>query len=220
MTGPSDVPDPAQTMRQFLFGDAPLDEWVARGDGDPDGPWSSFERARQLIRAGQQQEAAQIWLHIATADGLETRHILQAWSFLRQVGSPPPGNLAKLALGAVAEMPVQGAHDVLAAYRDGTARYLNYSGKVLVWEDRTDPEVQGAINRWIATAQVVANTTGPWGKPLAPVPDGNARLMVLTPSGPHFGQGLVAPLSADPLAGAFLTAATSVLQLITSRAAT
>ena len=168
-------------MRQFLFGDVSVDEWVAQGDDDPGEPWLSFAQARELVHAGQQQQAVQIWLRIATTDGQEARHVLQA--------SPPPDSRAKLALGVIAEVPVQGSHDVLAAYQDGTARYLNYSGKTLVWEDRTDPEIQAAINRWLAAGQVVANTIGPWDQPsLPPVSAGDARLMVLTPSGPHFGQ--------------------------------
>ena len=35
-----------------------------------------------------------------------------------RLGLPPPPDGAKLVLGAVAEMPVNGAHDLLAAYRE------------------------------------------------------------------------------------------------------
>ncbi|HEX9515707.1 MAG TPA: hypothetical protein VF940_05970 [Streptosporangiaceae bacterium] len=45
-------------------------------------------------------------------------------------------------------------------------------------------------------------------------------MMVLTPSGAHFGQGPAAALSADLVAGPFLTAAASLIQLIVSRAMT
>jgi hypothetical protein len=206
-------------MRQFLLGDVPLDQWVPHRDGEAGEPWKSFERARQLAETGQHQQAIQIWLQIATTGQPETRHILQAWHFLRQAGCLPPQDRAKLALGAVAEMPAQDAHDVLAAYQDGTVRYLNYSGKVLAWEDRSHPKVQSAVNHWLTAAQAVASVIGPWDQPsLPPVPASNARLMVLTPSGPHFGQGPAADLSADPLAQPFLTAATTLLQLIVSLA--
>src|SRR6267142_5896966 len=104
--------------------------------------WISFERARRLAHAGQQREAAGVWLQIASAEGLESRQLLQAWHFLRQAGFPPPADQAKLVLGVVAQMPVQGSHDLLAAYRDGSARYLNYSGKAVVWEDRSDAQIQ------------------------------------------------------------------------------
>jgi hypothetical protein len=50
-------------------------------------------------------------------------------------------------LDAVAEIPVNGAHDLLAAYRDRTAGYLHYSGKPLVWEDRCATAIQAARRR-------------------------------------------------------------------------
>lgn len=219
MTGSSGAGGAADVLSQFIYGDAPLDEWVARGDADPGEPWISFERARRLAHAGQQREAAGVWLQIASAEGLESRQLLQAWHFLRQAGFLPPADQAKLVLAVVAQMPVQGSHDLLAAYRDGSARYLNYSGKAVVWEDRSDAQIQAEINGWVAAGQAIASVIGPWDQPsLPPLPAGNARVMVLTPSGPHFGQGPAAALSADPLAGSFLTAAASLMQLIVSRA--
>jgi hypothetical protein len=209
----------AGTLGQFVYGDAPLDTWVAQG-ADPAGePRSSFEQARQLIHAGQPDEAVKIWRRIAVTEGLESRQALQAWHFLRQAGYPPRADQAKLVLGVVAEMPVQGAHDLLAAYQDGSARYLNYSGKAVVWEDRSVTEIQAAISAWLARGQVIASSVGPWDKPsLPPLPLGQVRVAALTPSGPHFGQGPAAALSADPLAGSFLTAATSLMRLIIDRA--
>lgn len=212
-------PTPAATFRQFVYGDASAEEWLAQGAGVPGEPWASFERAQQLVHANQVGGATAIWRQIAATEGLESRHVLQAWHFLRQAGFAPPADRAKLVLGAVAEMPVNGAHDLLAAYRDGTARYLNYSGRVVVWEDRSVAPIQAAINDWLASAQAIANAIGPWDQSaLPPVPAGHARVMMLTPRGPHLGQGPAAALLADPMAGPFLTAAASLLQLIVSRA--
>lgn len=210
---------PAEIFRQFVYGDVRLDEWAAQTDGDPGEPWNSFERARQLAQGGQQQEAIRIWRRIAVTEGLESRQVLQAWHFLREVGDQPPADRAKLVLGAVAEMPAPGGHDLLAAYRDGSARYLNYSGKAVVWEDRSVASIQSAISDWLAIAQVIVEVIGPWDQPARPpLPRGHARLMMLTPSGPHFGQGPVAALSGDRVARSFITAATSLMQLVIGRA--
>jgi hypothetical protein len=116
---PADAPD---VLRQTVFGDAPLDVWTARGAGQPGQPWDSFEQAREMAQVGYRDEAVRIWRQIASADGLESRHTLQAWHFLRQAGQPPPPDQARLVLGVAAEMPVRKGHDLLAAYRDGTAR--------------------------------------------------------------------------------------------------
>ena len=116
-------------------------------------------------------------------------------------------------------MPVRKGHDLLTAYRDGSARYLNYSGKAVIWEDHSDARIQAAITGWLTAGQVIADAIGVWDQPaLPPLQAGHARLMMLTPGGHRFGQAPVAALSQDPKAGPFLTAATSVLQLITSRA--
>ncbi len=110
-------------------------------------------------------------------------------------------------------------HDLLVAYRDGSARYLNYSGKVLLWEARSDAEIEAAITGWLAVGQVIADATGVWDQPsLPPVPPGQARLLMLTPGGHRFGQAPGSAVSRDPTAGPFIAAATCVLQLITSRA--
>jgi hypothetical protein len=202
-----------------MFGDAALDVWVAHGTGHPGEPWTSFEHARQLVQAGHQDEAVTIWQQIAVTEGLESRQTLQACHFLRQAGQPPPAGLARLVLGVAVEMPVGKGHDLLAAYRDGSARYLNFSGRALIWEDRSDARIQAAITIWLTAGQVIADAIGVWDQPsLPPLQAGQARLMTLTPGGHRFGQAPVAALSQDPKADPFLTAATSVLQLITSRA--
>jgi hypothetical protein len=216
-------PDRADVLRQFVYGNVSVEEWVAQrvalGAGNPGEPWTSFERARRLFRASKLPEAVRIWRQIALTDELESRQVLQAWQFLRQAGEQPPANRAKLALGVVAEVPVHGAHDLLTAYRDGSARYLNFAGGAVVWEDRSVTGIQSAIENWLAVGQAIAYAIGPWDEPnLPPLPTGHARVMVLTPSGPHFGQGPEATLFADPTAGAFLTAATSLMQLILSHA--
>jgi hypothetical protein len=206
-------------LRQAVYGDASLDAWTARGAGQPGQPWDSFEQAREMAQAGHRDEAVRIWRQIASADGLESRHTLQVWHFLRQAGQPPPPDQARLVLGVAAEMPVRKGHDLLAAYRDGTARYLNYSGKAVIWDDHSDSRVQAAITGWLNAGQVIVGAIGVWEQPsLPPLPPGDARLMMLTPGGHRFGQAPAAALSQDPKAGPFLAAATKLLQLITSRA--
>lgn len=212
-------PSPADGLRNLIFGDVPLDEWVPQADGEPGAPWSSFERARQLVHAGRQDEAVTIWRQVADTEGLETRHTLQAWHFLRQAGQQPPADRASSVLGAVAEMPMREAHDVLAAYRDGRARYLNYSGRVVIWEDTSDADAGAAIAKWLASAQVIAGVIGTWDKPARPsLPAGHMRLTALTPSGLRFGQGPAADLGREALAGTFISDATGLMRLLVSRA--
>jgi tetratricopeptide (TPR) repeat protein/transcriptional regulator with XRE-family HTH domain len=213
--------DPLKVIAGLLYGNASVDEWKATGPpADQGEPWSSFDRARQLVHAGRQGEAVEIWQQIVDTEGLGSRRVLQAWHFLRQAGCQPQPEKARLALGTVAEMPMQATHDVLAAYRDGTARYLNHSGKAVIWEGRTHAGVQTAISDWLATGQLIADTIGTSDQPvLPPLPAGHMRLVTLTPAGLCFGQGPADSLSNERLASPFIAAATRLMQLLTTIAA-
>ena len=205
---------PADTMRRFVYGNASLAEWQAQ-TGSSGEPWASFRRARDLVDAGTPDEAVAVWRQIALDDALEARQRLQAWHFLRGAGQVPPPESAKRVLGTVIEMPVEDAHDLLAAYDDGSARYLNQSGRVLVWEGSSAADVREAIATWIEVGGVIAERIGPWEEPTFPaLPPHQLRLMMLTPSGPHFGQGPYAAMSEDEAVRSFTAAAGRVLELI------
>jgi len=118
-------------------------------------------------------------------------------------------------LGVIAEMPMESGHDVLAAYRDGSVRYLNFSGKVAVVEPPTTKDVSDAVAAWFVVAEAIVAGIGPWEDPTLPeLPAGNLRVMMLTPSGPHFGQGPADALGADPTVGQFVAAAAALLQTV------
>lgn len=207
----------AATLRPLLYGDMPVEQWgVDAADGDP---WDRFTAARQAVESSDMDSAVANWRDVAASPGLESRQYLQAWTFLRQAGYPPPPDEAKRALGVVAEMPGKDSHDVLAAYEDGSCRYLNHSGKVAVIEDRSIDAVQLAVGKWLDVGRSMAQAIGPWDRPELPsVPPGHMRIMVLTPSGPHFGQGPQQQMMADATASTFVGAATAVLQIVVNLA--
>lgn len=101
------------------------------------------------------ETAIAIWSDIAASPGLESRHYLQAWTFLRQAGHPPPTDGAKRALGVVAEMPVQNAHDVLAAYQDGSCRFGQGPQQPMM----ADPAASSFVGAATALLQIVVNLT-------------------------------------------------------------
>ena len=177
--------------------------------------WERFTAARQAYEASDIESAVRIWDDIVATPGLESRQYLQAWGFLRQTGRQPPGDVAKVVLGAVAEMPFGPAHDVLAAYEDGSCRYLNHAGGVVVIEGRSIEPVCDAARAWLDVARALARLIGHWDQPDLPVlPAGHMRVMVLTPSGPHFGQGPQQQMIAQAPVGPFVQAATRLLSVV------
>ncbi len=205
----------ADTVRPLLLGTLSADEWAPIGEGDDSEPWVSFAQARFDYGKGRQGEAIERWRRIASMPGIESRQSLQAWHFLRTVGVRTPESVGRQLLGAVAELPVRDGHDLLAGYSDGSVRYVNFSGRAAVVEDRTIITVQEALSGWLEVARTVVQSLGPWeGSELPDLPVGSGRIMMLTPSGIHFGQAPAEALMADPRARAFLEAATRLLKIV------
>jgi hypothetical protein len=130
------------SIRQLLFASQSLREQVRqmRPDGRP-GPAQSIAEAQRLAEEGKTQEAVVRLRSILDSPEVETRIQLWVWAALRDLGEKPAGKSAYEVLGAVLEMPSSGAYDTLAGYADGSARYLNFSGKTIFWE-APDPAVK------------------------------------------------------------------------------
>ena len=202
-------------LRPFIFGDRNINEWPAAAKAIDGEPWRSFADARSALHAGQTEQAKALWLNIAMMPSIESRQVLQAWHFLRDIGVAPPAEDAKTAYGAVAEVSVSAGHDLLAAYADGAVRYLNFSGSAVVVEPPSTV-VEGPVTELLRISGLIARAIGPWeGDELPVLPVAHSRLTILTPSGPHLGQGPDAILRSDPMASGFFDAATVLLLAVT-----
>jgi len=203
-------------LRDTLFGDMPISYWPS----DPSltlEPWTSFSRARNHLEAKENPSAIAVLQEITEMPGLEPRHYLQAWHFLRPLGVNPPAEKAKIVYGVVVEVGMQRGADIVAAYSDGTARYLHHTGGGTIWE-RPDSSLDAEIKALLAAGQAVANQIGPWeqGRPEVPR-DGHVRLNMLTPSGLHFGYGGFENLAREPMGKAIIDPATQLMLGLTNK---
>ena len=207
---------PDEALRVTLFGDVAMEAWPA-GDDVSGEPWDGFVRARRHLVAGDQDLAIREWAAIETRNGfggVESRHLLQAWRFLRSVGIEPDASIADDVLGVVAEVAVGDAHDVLAAYLDGSVRYLNHAGGSTI-VDAALPDVALPATAVLAAGQALCAQIGPWTEPaLPPLPPGSTRFTLLTRKGPRFGQGAAGVIQVDPLAAPLFAACTDLLVAI------
>jgi hypothetical protein len=203
-------------VRDFLFGDLAIDQWPIQS-GDGTFPWSAFVTARAHLANRHIPEAIDSWRQVLASPDLEPRHYLQAWHFLRQHDVQPPKEIAKKILGAVVEVGMPKGLDILAAYVDHSARYYNFSGAGIVWE-RPEPSLDALIDKLLGACSVVVNQIGPWNKNRpSPPPDGQVRLSFLTPSGLHFGQGVMNDMAQNELGGPVIQAAIQLMQALTLR---
>ena len=199
-----DVTSAADSIRPLLYGDVPLAEWQL---GD-----AAFDRVRATLAAGDTTGAA-AELHAIVADrDRAARDHLQAWHELRALGEAPD-NPSRL-YGVVVDMPIGDDVDTLATYADGTCRYVNHAGNVLVYEGDT-AEIDRLARAVIAIGSTIAAQIGPWNGPRPPLPPATLRLSMLCAGGLFFGEGPVSALATEPLGGRLLTAATQLLHALT-----
>jgi hypothetical protein len=197
-----------------LFGDVAIEAWPSEEAGATAEPWASFVVARRHLADGDQDLAIRTWATIAhPISPWESRHVLQAWTFLRSCNVHPDPTIAGEVLGVVAEVAIDGGHDVLAAYADGSVRFLHHLGAVSVLDPALD-DVDRAAAAWRTTAQAAADAIGPADGALPPLPVGHTRFTMLTRGGHRFGQGPEQAMRADPLAGGLLAGATALLQAV------
>jgi hypothetical protein len=196
------------SFRETLFGDMPLSTWAGAGNGEP---WASFANAVASLERGDRTGGIDALRAIVLQPGLESRHYLQAWCALRELGVLPAADLAKHVYGVVVDVPVSDGLDSLAAYEDRRARYVNFSGAVIVWE-APDSRMDDYLEELLAAGRKLAKLIGPWEGTRPALPPGQARISLLTPSGLHFGQAPLAAFTQDAMAAPLLDAATRLMQ--------
>jgi hypothetical protein len=209
-----------ESVRRLLYGDVALDEWPV-GDLDASGapwpaPWSSFVQARAHLADGDQDLAIRAWSQVANPIfGVESRQVLQAWHALRSVGIVPDPSIADEVLGIVAEVALDGGHDVLAAYADGSVRFLHHLGGASIFEPPTPLEIAQPAASWLATAAAVAPEVAPWpGEGAHAAAPGETRFALLTRAGHRAVAGDDATMAASPVASRLLGAGAALLQAI------
>jgi len=145
---------------------------------------------------------------VAADKTLEARLRILAYNLLRAAGSP--SNKKEL-FGVIVEVALPDGLDVLAAYNDGTARYINHSEKMIIW-DASSEISDGLIQKLLSESAKTVDQLGPWDKERRPFPTkGMTRLTFLVSDGLYFGEGPFDLLQADPKGGAIITAATELM---------
>ena len=87
------------------------------------------------------------------------------------------------------------------------------------WNRQTCRRPPRPFDQWLAVGQTLANVVGVWDRSMLPnLPPGASRVLMLTPGGPRFGQGLDNQLRLDRGAATFLDAATELLLIVVEAA--
>lgn len=120
-------------------------------------------------------------------------------------------------LAVIVEIGLDKGLDVLASFSDGTARYINQTEKVLVWETK-DENSKNLTTQLFEESSKIVSKIGPWDKPRRQHPTkGNVRITFLVSDGLYFGEGPINVLFNDPLASSALTASTTLMKYLTEK---
>lgn len=146
---------------------------------------------------------------------LETRPKILAARLLDELGIV---EAQRRVMGIVIEVALPDGLDVLAAYDDGSARYVNFSGKVIIWDTPT-AESEALITDLFNAGTEVVNHIGPWDGPRRPAPEsGNIRLNFLVSDGLYFGEGPFEVLQKDPMGGPVISSAIQLMSYLIQEA--
>lgn len=121
-------------------------------------------------------------------------------------------------LGIILEVSLPEGLDTLAAYRDGTARYINQTGKIIIWETQTK-ESDELIQKLFVASQTVVNKIGPWNGDRRPPPEnGMVRMSFLVDHQLYFGEGPFQSLYNDPMGRPLIDAGFALMQFLIQQA--
>jgi hypothetical protein len=145
-------------------------------------PWASLISAAARIQAGL--SAKQTLLPLAEDARNDSRVRLWAWHALRKLGEKPSSLHASEVLGFVLEVTLEEGLDVLAAYSDGSVRFLGHADQLVTLEATRDPihEVVAVIANAFALLKVPPAPRDKDAK--APEPE-NVRMTALSANGLH-----------------------------------
>ena len=147
--------DGINKIYNLLFCDEPyLYEYF--GETPSDYPWSEIfpgDKGGNMIPVSENALKK-----IIEDPQLESRPKILAANILRNAGKPVP---SKRILGLIVEVAMDEGLDTLAVYEDGTARYINYSEKLIVWDAKTESSDKLAETLFRSASNVVKKT-GPW----------------------------------------------------------
>jgi hypothetical protein len=148
-------------------------------------PWILLVSALVSVKNGNLEEARRL-LRAITLISKESIVQLWAWHNLRLLERNPSSSLAQQVLGVVIEVPYENGEDILASYADGTSRYINHSGGMIVWED-FDETITPLIYEGLKLAHPLGDRIDKHKDD--PIQEGDVRLTVLTPGGMTIWEG-------------------------------
>lgn len=182
---PKPYPPNIQKFKETFFADQKLAELVAgisqTETTNANDPWPILAKASENIESGQNEEAKAALRKVLNIPGLEARLYLWTWVALRSLGEKPNSDEADQPQGVVVEVPIEDGIDTIAAFADGSARYVNYAGKAIIW-DLHDKQIDELVKSLVESAEPLV-ASSKFSTAQKPLSGGKERITILTYAG-------------------------------------
>ena len=163
----------------------------------------------QLILFGDGQDPAKVE-KLANDEEADSSVRALAFNWLRAHGR---NTVKGLVLGVVVEVPLREGLDVIAAYADGSVRYINQTGKMGFFEPGAAPEVSRKAKQLVELAKPLVARIGPWEDARLPPPvKPNIRITFIVSDGLYFGQGPLDAMLEDTYSGPLVSQGSELLK--------
>jgi hypothetical protein len=113
-------------------------------------------------------------------------------------------------------MPINSGLDTLAAYEDGSARYLNHAGPIVVWDSQA-PDIDTLVMNVLNTGRPLLQLAGRWDGDRPALGPNLLRVSLLCGDGLHFGQGPTDILASDSRVSPLIAAGLELMQALMAR---
>jgi hypothetical protein len=184
----------ARALAQFkslLFADQSLEE-VAKIVEMPrpepaNDPFALFALSLKASQAGNVDEAKKSLQQVLAMPNTEARVRLWAWKGLRDLGERPSAEIANEVHGIVCELNNEEGVGTIAAYADGSIRWIGGKGNVTVWDAPDgDAEINRLVNELLKSSEPLVNNAPATDKHKTPEPElDHFRVSILTFGGIH-----------------------------------
>lgn len=176
--------------------------------------WYHIVGAFTRYKAGRMLEAKTEMRRVAEMQSVDSLITLWAWNTLRAWGQLPDEGIAQKVLGVVMEVGLDNGIDVVAAYEDGTSRYVSRTGSMIIWDNHEDHN-NDLARKIVAAAQAIVNQL-PASTADAVTSMGKVQFSILTVGGIR---GIITPMkelsrAASPLALLFNASKELLISLI------
>jgi len=196
--------DATNLIYQLLFCDN-LELFQKQHTGDLRPPWTVLFNKKSSSTDLQA---------LANDESAESRVRVLAYNALRARGEKSPD---KILLGVILEVGMPEGLDTLAAFADGSARYINYTGKMAIVEGVPNP-FQKEIKEVLDSSKPIITVIGPWDKDRLPPPSkGMIRITFLVSDGLYFGQGPTEQMQQERLANPVIISGVKLLRKLTEK---